>query len=154
MSSSGLWPAPVPHPGACIVAGFSKQIRATADASASAPLRPAKRPANATAKPSGSTNRPTPITSRDQPIPSGSVSGAHAPRVTGSGPVSRPIRPATADQTTRLGKRLPVSPPQGPRSPVALQEYACGEPFNYPQVSTVKNPENLEKLIYNRFGLL
>jgi hypothetical protein len=34
------------------------------------------------------------------------------------------------------------------------QKYACGEPFNYPQVSTVKNPENLEKLIYNRFGLL
>ena len=27
MSSSGLWPAPLPHPGACIVAGFSKQIR-------------------------------------------------------------------------------------------------------------------------------
>jgi len=84
------------------VAGFSKQIRATADASASAPLRPAKRPANATAKPSGSTNRPTPITSRDPPIPSGSVSGAHATRVIGSGPRSQPIRPATADQTLRL----------------------------------------------------
>jgi len=27
-------------------------------------------------------------------------------------------------------------------------------PFNYPQVSTVKDPENFEKLIYNRFNLL
>jgi len=36
----------------------------------------------------------------------------------------------------------------------ALRTYACGEPFNYPQVSTVKDPENFEKLIYNRFNLL
>ncbi len=32
--------------------------------------------------------------------------------------------------------------------------YPYAGPFNYPQVSTVKNPENFEKLIYNRFGLL
>jgi SAM-dependent methyltransferase len=32
--------------------------------------------------------------------------------------------------------------------------YACGEPFNYPQVPDVKNPENFEKLIYDRFNLL
>ena len=32
--------------------------------------------------------------------------------------------------------------------------YPCGEPFNYPQVPDVKNPENFEKSIYNRFDLL
>ena len=64
MSSSGLWPAPVLHPGACNVADCSKRIHATADDSVSARHRPAERPANATAKPGGYTNRPTPITSR------------------------------------------------------------------------------------------
>jgi hypothetical protein len=49
-SSSGLWPAPVPHPGDCILAGCSKGIRATADANASAVPMPAKRPANATVR--------------------------------------------------------------------------------------------------------
>jgi hypothetical protein len=31
---------------------------------------------------------------------------------------------------------------------------ACGKPFNYPQVPDVKNPENFEKIIYNRFNFL
>ena len=103
MSSSGLWPAPVLHPGACNVADCSKRIHATADDSVSARHRPAERPANATAKPGGYTNRPTPITSRVPTKPNKSVSGTPAAPGIGSGPRSRPIRPATAEG--RSGKK-------------------------------------------------
>ena len=83
------------------MAGCSKRSHATADDSVSARHRPAERPANATAKPGGCTNRPTPITSRGPTKPNESVSGAPATPAIGSGPRSRPIRPATAERRGR-----------------------------------------------------
>ena len=122
MSSSGLWPAPFPHPGACIVAGFSKRIRATADASASAPLQACKK----------ASKRHSQALWLHQPANADYFNGpANIERVRqwrarNPGYWKRPKKSADPAGESRSDRpiRQPVASltPQGPCSPVALKD--------------------------------